>query len=666
MDKLAGEIRKTIEPVVIRRNLLDLDEKERKNIPIPEIARPVTISYELDDELKKFYDKVVKTFNPEFNAEQSTSDANVFKGAIYLPFLYERGLSFSDLNKESIPEDSKNREEQIRVLNQKNLYEFMRRLLIKRLESSPGAFRKSIERLKNAYHNIQSYVETKNKFHFSRKLMIFYMKKLYSPEELEEELKNKKKYGKINTYDPAKFKKKDEFLADIKKDIELFENLIKEFDATKLSEKDKDPKLRKLKRILKKLISKGKQAVIFTEYKDTADYLKEKLESEFEGKILYAFGNLSEEDLKKINEHFDASQKKNDTSPDYWILLTTDKLSEGINLNRAVAVINYDIPWNPVRVIQRVGRVKRIGNVSKEICIYNFLPTAKGNEEIKLKEIVEKKLHMMNSILGGDTQILGFDETTKPSELFKTINIVRDDNEVSFYTKIKEEYRKIIEKYPENEKEIQNIPLRVKVVKEGDEDELFVIFRRGNDLYAGYKKYDENTFPVIRNFEAVLDKLRVGEDKVHEHKKQNISEHFWKHYEEILKFITDYDQYTEYISEKDSPVIYKVVDTIDSILWDDEIFNELSYEHKIFLNNLVFEIRDYRKSSWSVYERILNWKKIVLDTKKSKEEKIKNLKNEIEKLRDVLGDDFLEKTKSNTGTLEEQGKVIIAIENQKR
>jgi len=81
--------------------------------------------------------------------------------------------------------------------------------------------------------------------------------------------------------------------------------------------------------------------------------------------------------LEEIYKNFDASYEKQENNFD--IILATDKLSEGFNLNRAGMVINYDIPWNPVRVIQRLGRINRISKkVFDEIYIVNFSPRNRG------------------------------------------------------------------------------------------------------------------------------------------------------------------------------------------------------------------------------------------------------------------------------------------------
>ena len=87
--------------------------------------------------------------------------------------------------------------------------------------------------------------------------------------------------------------------------------------------------------------------------------------------MLVVRGNLSDSLIKEINQNFDASST--DQLDDYDILLSTDRISEGFNLNRAGMIINYDIPWNPVRVIQRVGRINRISRkVFDKLYIVNF------------------------------------------------------------------------------------------------------------------------------------------------------------------------------------------------------------------------------------------------------------------------------------------------------
>lgn len=147
-----------------------------------------------------------------------------------------------------------------------------------------------------------------------------------------------RRYHKV--YEIARFKDAEEFLKDIESDLKLFEFLNKEIDKVGLS--STDPKAERLIEGVKDFPKEKRKVVIFTEYLDTTTYLDDILTKSFSGLVLSVYGNLSRSKIEVIYENFDAQYKKQ--KDDYQILLTTDKLSEEFNLNRAGAVINYDIP----------------------------------------------------------------------------------------------------------------------------------------------------------------------------------------------------------------------------------------------------------------------------------------------------------------------------------
>src|SRR3989338_5336641 len=196
--------------------------------------------------------------------------------------------------------------------------------------------------------------------------------------------KNHKRY-KISS-----FKYKDEFISHIKSDLELFDEISAQLAALDLVKND--PKtgclLENIKSEIKQKHPKGepkRKIVIFSEYLDTVKYLEPLLRKHVGERILVVAGDLSTHKISQINKNFDASYPEQDD--DFDILLASDKISEGFNLNRAGLVINYDIPWNPVRVIQRVGRINRISKkVFNELYIVNFFPTEKGAELVKSRE----------------------------------------------------------------------------------------------------------------------------------------------------------------------------------------------------------------------------------------------------------------------------------------
>ncbi len=159
-----------------------------------------------------------------------------------------------------------------------------------------------------------------------------------------------------------------------------------------------------------------RKVIIFSEYADTVTHLAEALTLDFGDKLLVVRGNLSRNMVQTINRNFDASNRNQ--ADDYKILLSTDKISEGFNLNRAGMIINYDIPWNPVRVIQRVGRINRISKkVFEKLYIVNFFPTEKGTDYLKSREIAEQKMYLIHNTLGEDAKYFNADEEPTASAL---------------------------------------------------------------------------------------------------------------------------------------------------------------------------------------------------------------------------------------------------------
>ena len=118
------------------------------------------------------------------------------------------------------------------------------------------------------------------------------------------------------------------------------------------------------------IITPNKESFIFTESKETARYLSESLEKIYPGKVIRYDGDSSAAEKKQVINNFDANAPRKEN--EYRILIATEVLAEGVNLHRSNVVINYDIPWNPTRLMQRVGRVNRIDTEFEKIYTFNF------------------------------------------------------------------------------------------------------------------------------------------------------------------------------------------------------------------------------------------------------------------------------------------------------
>lgn len=144
------------------------------------------------------------------------------------------------------------------------------------------------------------------------------------------------------------------FIADIENDLDALRAVQKHWKKV-----TRDPKWEAFRAILKKtpLLRDGK-VIIFTESKETADYLASRIREEVEPKVLLFTGQSLHSVREDVIANFDAKAYR--PKDDYRILVATEVLAEGVNLYRFNIVINYDIPWNPTRLIQRVGRVNRV------------------------------------------------------------------------------------------------------------------------------------------------------------------------------------------------------------------------------------------------------------------------------------------------------------------
>ncbi|AEH23141.1 helicase domain-containing protein [Thermodesulfobacterium geofontis OPF15] len=641
--EIANEIRSILEPVVIRRNRLDLRHFKEK-IDLPEVKDPIEWFYELTPEQLEFYDEVIQTFAP-FDGSSRT-----FSGAIYFPIKYEKGIEdyieeisfYLEGPKYITPEES------FLYFSQRNLYDFMRRLLVKRFESSFGAFYESLQRFKRTHEKALKFIERTGKFILDRKLLEKIAEaddetieaELAEYEKSLEEEKINRKYYKI--YEVNNFKQKNEFITHIKNDIRLFEHLMKRLEEVGLREYD--PKVERLTSGLKEYLAQGRKVVIFTEYIDTAKHLAEYLRREFEDSLLVAIGNLSKSTLEDLYKNFDAQYKEQDDR--YKILLTTDKLSEGINLNRAGVVINYDIPWNPVRVIQRVGRINRIGKkVYDEIYIVNFFPTEKGADIVKSREIAQTKMFMIHNILGEDAKIFAPDEEPQPAELYRRLTTYKEDEEESFYSKIKSEYENITKKYPEIEKEISNLPKRIKVAKRGESYELLVFVKKGKDLFVSYKDY-RKAIPEAVSFEKVIEKVRCEKDEP----ALSLSSDFWDHYDQILNERIAYQKSRQLKPNELSNKAFNLLNTLLKL--EAEQIKPLIP----FIHSLIEDIRKYGTLSDYVWAEIVSLETFL------KKGEIDKIADALKKLKEEIGEDFLEKIKERLKSLDRE--IIIAIENQ--
>jgi superfamily II DNA or RNA helicase len=328
-------------------------------------------------------------------------------------------------------------------------------LMVKRLESSWFSFYSTVEKIKdhhqNALDKIKSYQTNKAKAVLLENDVIDLDNDQNDDdftEAVEEYTLGKKRPINIADIDAAG--SLDKFKEDLKKDLDALDNLyvnLQKFDAKINKEVKKPHQIKscddKLKELIAQIIKKcnsgannhNQKVVIFTVYRDTAEYLFKQLQARGFDKIAIASGTGSYSDdsdhkqsMEAILERFAPytklfrekewtfeSEKEGLEAFAEWqewikenhpkthqklskpidILIATDALSEGQNLQDADMVINYDIHWNPVRIIQRMGRIDRLGSPNEQIFGINFWPSENINSYLNLQGRIEQRMAAM-------------------------------------------------------------------------------------------------------------------------------------------------------------------------------------------------------------------------------------------------------------------------------
>jgi superfamily II DNA or RNA helicase len=495
IKKLANEIRNILSPLLIRRTRLDLMEidgyrrdLERQNISFPRVLDPIDSEYDLGD-LSELYVDTLEKIAPK-------DEASGFRGTRYKPVVY-----LKDFQKYKDRISREFGEEQLFKQAQINVARFMRRLLVSRYESSVYAFGKTLD------YMIESTKIMIRWFDEAKQVPIF--KKGYIPDVANVVPDDDSMFGdelwddiiernilvlrnKGYEFIPAN-ELKVSFKKDMLKDLELLEGIR---DRWFNGPHQTDPKLEHFVAILNRKLRNEphRKLVVFSSYADTANYLFEKLDGQFKV-FKYSSADASDANKKIIKQNFDASWKIQ--TDEFDILIATDAISEGYNLHRAGAIFNYDIPYNPTRVIQRVGRINRINKkVFDELYIYNFFPTTIGEKEVGIKRISTLKKAMIDALLGEDTKILTSDEELESYFTEEIRKQMANQEELSWDTP----YIKLLDQLKSEQEDVvdaaRKIPTRARVRRSEQKNVSGVLLfgRKGEDHLF---KYGDNTGKII-------------------------------------------------------------------------------------------------------------------------------------------------------------------------
>jgi superfamily II DNA or RNA helicase len=445
-DKIRTDI---LEPIIIRRTRTDIRETPdywqdmiKQGLTFPDVEPPKKILYQLDNELDNLYDLTIQVLNPKKNGLGYYR----YQAIRYLkpdPFLhYQKMTGVNVKQAERISEQ---------------LATIMKTLLVKRIDSSFYAFKNSVTRYRNANKAMLKMLNS-NRVFLAPNIDVNSFIAEGREEELEKMLLEEGMESEMLVFPADAFN--DLFVNGLKRDMKLLDTLVEDW-----AEVDYDPKydefLLQLKQhLFNRPSNPTGKLVVFSESKETTDHICGRLRKDGFNRLMQVDGSNRDQMRDVVRRNFDANCPINEQHDDFDIIFTTEVLAEGVNLHRSNSIVNYDIPWNATRLMQRIGRVNRIGSKADRIFIYNFFPTSRTDSEIELNKKAFMKLQAFHNALGEDSQIYSDEEEYGSFGLFERMPAEERDERLQLLM----ELREFRERSPEEYERIRtNVPLRARV-----------------------------------------------------------------------------------------------------------------------------------------------------------------------------------------------------------
>ncbi|EEB66781.1 helicase-related protein [Capnocytophaga sputigena] len=430
------------------------EDMESQGLVFPKIVGPNILKYIMDDELAQLFSDTMTIIAPNQNERLLTNE--------WLKYSRYRAIEyFVDPANEQKHTGRGNRGVSDVA---RQMATIMQILLVKRLESSFTAFTQSL-------FNLRRYTE--NMIRMWENNTIFVCPQINVNQELDYEAKTKKRGEKVSFNDcveeirvkiqkltnqgrnergqNAEYKRndfKEEYYSQLKEDYNLISNL-----CDRWAKNSQDPKFDAFKENIKpELFNPEKNTsgklVIFSEAIDTVQALARAVKAKGYKPLVITAANRDEME-KTIEENFDANYE-GEWKDEYNVIITTEVLAEGVNLHRANVILNYDTPWNSTRLMQRIGRVNRIGSKEPFVYVYNFMPSAEGDAQIELVRKAHTKLQSFHILFGEDSKIFSDEESVVHYDIAKAIE--GEESPMQQYVYELKQYK---ETHPERYKQIE-------------------------------------------------------------------------------------------------------------------------------------------------------------------------------------------------------------------
>ena len=344
----------------------------------------------------------------------------------------------------------------------RNLRGLIRVLLFKRFESSVYAFKRTISRLLNVHKIFLNALDNGIVAAGEKAQQVLYDASSVDEADIDaderdisDELRKLSESYDIKDFDVKSLRE------DIQHDIEVLTQIL---EPVKQVTTTKDAKLQTLIKLLDtKPLCDGKR-LIFTRYIDTAEYLYRNLESE-DTDVIYSSNKDKQKMVARFAPKANPEHRQSTDENEINTLIATDVLAEGLNLQDCGMLINYDLHWNPVRLIQRFGRIDRIGSEFEEIHGFNFLPELGIESNLGLQETLRNRIQEIHDTIGEDAAILDNTEQINEEAMYAIyeqdnaqLNLFEDSQETGMsFIEAEEILRQIKRQDPEEYERIANL-----------------------------------------------------------------------------------------------------------------------------------------------------------------------------------------------------------------
>lgn len=487
---------KVLAELLVRRTRTDIKKDYHEDLHFPDVKGPVPLTYAMNARLAQlFYDSM------QYIAPTKEEIANGEPGIVYMRYRATEYLTpelkkrYSGKN--MTPEKSASRLERI-----------MQMLLVKRLESSFTAFRESLENLQRYTRNmitmwddncifICPQIDVNAELHLAEKRrksgnQDYTIQQCY--DDIRAKIKKLNKEGRNTKQQNAEYTRADfdpSYYQHLIEDVRYIDELVNRW-----KDERSDPKLLRFNRaiyedLFDKERNKPQKLVVFSEAIATVDEIVNALQDAGKRVLKITAANRNEKETA-IRANFDANYE-GEWANDYDAIVTTEVLAEGVNLHRANTILNYDTPWNSTRLIQRIGRVNRIGSIEDSVYVYNFFPSNEGDKTINLTQRAFTKLQSFHTLFGEDNRIFMEEEELSQVDYMKLM-----DGQETPFTKYIAELQAYKQNHPERFEYINSVEAPIcSSFRSPDAESLFVVKTDINNAGSVYVQLDGEEGKII-------------------------------------------------------------------------------------------------------------------------------------------------------------------------